>query len=204
MKEHSGNLGKILPSLLPALLMASVGIAVAGLAAHARQADAQQLAVLQMQRSELARRLAQTELAAEERARDMLVFQKLQARGITDEAQGFGWIDLLKEIGRERRLPDLHIEFSPQQALLPDSNDPLIYMISTMKLQLTGLHEEDLERVLDDLERKAPALIQTRSCHLARTSSSAVISASPRAAEGVLEAHCELAWVSLRERAGRS
>ena len=64
-----------------------------------------------------------------------------------------------------------------------------------MKLELKLLHEEDLTRLLDDLRREAPALIQPRRCdisRLARTAADGVSTAS-------LQAGCLIDWITVRK-----
>lgn len=73
------------------------------------------------------------------------------------------------------------------------------FYLSSMKLELKLLHEEDLSRFLADLRQQAKALIRINRCHVERLPAGAEERAGGRAN---LLAECDLDWLTARE-AGR-
>lgn len=129
-------------------------------------------------------------------------FNRLRTRGIIGQEERLDWVEQIARIKAQRRLLDLQYELSPQHAvdntLLPGG--PLAgeheFMSSTMRLQMTLLHEDDLLGLLDDLRRAVHAQLVVRECAIDR-------SAPPPGAPGLagqLRAACTIEWITLREK----
>lgn len=122
------------------------------------------------------------------------LFSNLSARGVIGEEQRLDWVELLRDIRNNRRLLDIQYEFSPQQPL-GNGQGPWSFQVSSMRLQLQLLHEDDLLNVLADLRNTAKAQVLVRSCEVSR---------QPRApgdSPGLhanLKAQCLLDWITLR------
>jgi hypothetical protein len=89
----------------------------------------------------------------------------------------------------------MRYEIAPRHALEKTPDGQLALFASTMRLELKLLHEEDLTRLLDDLRREAPALIQTRRCDISRLQG-AVEKETPAAS---LQASCLVDWITVRK-----
>jgi hypothetical protein len=122
-----------------------------------------------------------------------MLFRRLQARGMIGGEQRLEWIELLRDIRDRLRLIEVRYEFAPQHALDGDRAGGFGLYASTMKLQARLLHEEDLTRLLGELRRRAPALIQVKHCEVARRKDVG------DALQGLLQADCLIDWITLRE-----
>ena len=120
------------------------------------------------------------------------LLQGLQQRGIAGDEKRLDWIELLADLQRELRLPEMKYEFGAQMPL--DSEHKTLWRSSTQHLELHLLHEADLLTFLARLAAQAPALIIVRSCQLAPKP--ADVGSSVAVAQ--LIAQCELQWLSLQ------
>lgn len=116
------------------------------------------------------------------------LFLRMQERNIVGEEKRLDWTELLQDIKRRLRLPDMSYEFAPQKPLEGGSNDGYAFFVSPMKLHLRLMHEEDLLNFLDGVQSEAKAIVLTRSCNVARSASSGA---------GQLAADCELSWITV-------
>ena len=193
MKFTPGDLPKIRFSLIATLLMMALGAAT--LLYALERAKAAQLAQNSAKRAyqEFDRTLKQARNEEHEIKQKTATFSQLQARGIIGEEQRLEWIELLKSIWAQRRLIGLDYEIAAQHPLTALDASPshdLAFYASTMKLHVPLLHEEDLIRLLADLRRQAPALIQVKSCKISRATERAGRPAN-------LLAECEIDWITL-------
>lgn len=195
-RDLSGSWG----SLLILLLLIALGVAAA---VHSRErllAARTALSAARMQRNEIVEKLGRVHGEENEIRRGAEVFKRLAARGMIGKEQRLTWIELLKELRDRLRLIQIHYEFSPQRALDTtgaEAGSVGLYA-SSMKLEAKLLHEEDLTRLLDELRRLAPALIQVRRCDVERLPRA---NADPDADPdlGSLRADCLIDWITLRE-----
>jgi hypothetical protein len=92
----------------------------------------------------------------------------------------------------------MRYEFAPRRALDGEGAEQRFGLnASAMSLQARLLHEEDLVWLLDDLARRAPALIQPRRCDVSRLPPA---NATGALRDGLLSADCLIDWITLRER----
>jgi hypothetical protein len=194
MKFDRRDLAKLQGSLLAMALMIALGAAVV---VHSRErvAAAQTaFSAARAQRDEIVGKLGRVHGEENEIRQKAKVFNRLEAQGAIGEERRLMWVELLKELRDRRRLIEIHYEFSPQRALDAAETGAFGLYASAMELEAKLLHEEDLIRLLDDLRRLAPALIQIRRCDVERL---------PQAdmngmARGSLRADCLIDWISLR------
>ena len=118
--------------------------------------------------------------------------QTMQASGMLGDEKRLDWIELLADLQRELRLPEMKYEFGAQIPL--DSELKTLWRSSTQHLELHLLHEADLLTFLARLAAQAPALIIARCCQLAPKP--ADVGSSVAVAQ--LIAQCELQWLSLQ------
>lgn len=124
-------------------------------------------------------------------------FRELQESGVVGVERRLDWIEALRDAGQRVRLPDLRYEITSQEPYtpalpLPPARSPVL--ASDMNLDLGLLHEGDLFRVLDALERDAEGLYSVSQCRIARRRPQ--LSEDPT--EANLSALCRLRWITIR------
>ncbi len=199
MRFSAADFRQLQASGLVAVSMIAVGVAALYVSYQAREsAELTRLAVV-AQRNEANAKLKQVRAEESEIKQKSILFNQLQERGIIGEEQRLEWVELLKDIRDQRRLIDLSYDISPQRLLDGGPVGDFAFHASSMKLQLKLLHEEDLTRLLRDLQQQAKALIRVNSCKVERLPPTADERADSRAN---LLADCEIDWLTLRD-AGR-
>lgn len=153
-------------------------------------------AVASKQRVE--QRLRQVRTEEQELKERAQIFQRLQQSGIAGAERRLEWTELLRDLQQQLRIPGLNYEFGVRKPLDNESG-AYAYFASPMRMQLRLVHEEDLLRFLDRLQREAKALVLIRSCTLAPLAERAV--GSNDLAQ--LGAECELRWVTVDRQASR-
>lgn len=126
------------------------------------------------------------------------LFQQLEQSGITGEEKRLEWIELLRELQQQLRLPGMNYEFGPQVSIEPVSGAAYAYHSSHLRIQLRLLHEEDLLNFTRQLQQRAKAMVLVRSCRLARSATGS----EPNAGFAQLNAECDMEWISLRRANG--
>ncbi len=192
MKLATADLRELRASLAAALLMIALAAACVHLAlAAARQAGAEQAAA-QRQKDEIDGKLRQVRGEEAKIKEQSAVLARLQRRGAVGEEQRLAWVELLKTISERRRLPELRYEIAPQRALDALPGSAMAFYASAMKMHAKLLHEEDLTRLLGDLQQQAGPLIAIRSCQLSR------LARTRGDVVAHLQADCLLDWITLR------
>lgn len=129
--------------------------------------------------------------------RDDAHYRALLAAGVIGPERRLDWIQRIAQLKEQRLLVGLHYELAPQHAL-PGALKTMAggheFMASTMTLQMSLLHEEDLLGFLDELAVTAPALLRVRHCNVER------IVAADAADAAQLRADCRIDWITLRDR----
>jgi hypothetical protein len=120
-------------------------------------------------------------------------FQQIAQSGMSGEEIRLEWIESLRELQQQLRLPGMSYEFSPQVSIETANVGAYAHYSSRLKIQLQLVHEEDLLNFLRQLQQRTRALILPRSCRLTRLKTEA------QANDGWarLSAECEIDWVSL-------
>ncbi|MEF8701476.1 MAG: hypothetical protein V5B32_11820 [Candidatus Accumulibacter sp. UW26] len=196
IRLSAADFRKLRSSILTATLMIGIGAAAVHVArlttANAQRAK---LAVT-AERNATDGKLKQVRAEESEIKQKSILFNTLHERGIIGEEQRLEWVELLKDIRVQRRLLDLRYELAPQRLL--DSGPPgdFAFYASTMKLELKLLHEEDLTRLLGDLQQQAKALIRVNRCRVERLPPSVDERAGGHAN---LVAACEIDWLTVRD-----
>ena len=131
-------------------------------------------------------------------------FVALSRQGLVGPEQRLNWIETLGRAGPELGLPRLEYEIGARQALRADygldyelDHGPghIAYRLykSELRLSLGLLHEADLLRLFDYLDRHARGHYTVRACRLQRPEGA--IRIAPEAAN--LTADCRLEWRTL-------
>ncbi len=139
-------------------------------------------------------RLRQVRIEEQEIKERTVLFQQLEKSGITGEEKRLEWIELLRDLHRQLRLPGMSYEFGPQLPLELVSGAAYAYQSSHQHIQLRLLHEEDLLNFLQQLQQRAKAMVLVRSCRLSRS--------DVNAAQVQLTADCDIEWITLRRSNG--
>lgn len=185
---------KDLPRLWLPAAIALVLIVVAGTLAwvserEARQA-AQTLQAATAARQRIEQRLSQVRTEEEDIKQRAALWLKLKEAGMVGEERRLEWVEMLRDIQQELRIPGLSYEFGPRQPL--DGKDTPGWHASPLRIQFRLLHEEDLLNALERIEQRAPALVIVRACRLAPLTTPGD-GAKPAA---LLGAECDMQWLT--------
>ena len=194
MKLEATDFPKLQSSLLVTLLLIAIGTGAILWSFERMRLAQTDFATAQRERNEIDSKLRQIRSEENEIKQKAAMFSALQARGLIGDEQRLEWVELLKEIRDKHRLIELRYEITPQHALDKTPSGDFALYASTMTLQLKLLHEEDLTRLLDDLRKQARALIQVKRCDVSRLPRSA----AENMPQALLEAECQVAWVTMR------
>ena len=195
MKLSAADFTKLQLSLLAAVAMIAIGAGTVYFALNLAQTAKADRMAAQAERNDFDGKLKRVRSEENEIKQKSALFNTLQKRGVIGEEQRLEWVELLKDIRDKRRLIDLKYEIAPQRPLDAAPAKGLTFYVSTMKMQLKLLHEEDLTRLIDDLNQQARALIQVKRCNVSRLPRSSSETGIP----AQLQADCLIDWVTLRE-----
>ena len=180
------------------LLLALALLIAAGLLGYWSQHRAKQAKVgrdlAHSQLQQIDSRLRQVRTEEQEIKERTVLFQQLEQSGITGEEKRLEWIELLRDLHRQLKLPGMSYEFGPQLPLELVNGAAYAYQSSHQHIQLRLLHEEDLLNFLQQLQQRAKAMVLLRSCRLSRSETNA--------AQTQLIADCDMEWVTLRRANG--
>jgi hypothetical protein len=181
-------------SLLAAAGMIAIGIGTL-VAVHAEYLEQGRLhAQVQAELRQVQSRLTQARDQEAEINGNIGRFKALLAAGIIGEEERLAWVERIKTIRAARRLLDLRYEIAPQHGLdpatAPGSSGDFEFRSSTMRLQMDLLHEQDLLRLLDDLQGSVPAFVRPQRCTVERS----------RPDAPTMQAECVIDWVTIRDR----
>lgn len=126
-------------------------------------------------------------------------YDRLVLEGVVGRERRLDWVDALRGAARELKLPSLRYQLDTQKAY--DSGYSSFGTQSTaytslMTLDVGLLHEEDLVRLFDALEKRAPGLFRVSSCSISLAPDA--IHTEPTVAN--LNATCSLDWLTVRPR----
>ncbi|MFW5395421.1 MAG: hypothetical protein XXXNARYT_001149, partial [Candidatus Accumulibacter regalis] len=168
MKIVRTDFRKLQASAFAGILMVAAGGLALYVSFDARKSAEQARVHIAAQFAEADGKLKQVRDEESEVKQKSIVFNTLRERGIIGNEQRLDWVELLKDIRDKHRLIDLRYEIAPQRMLDGQVGNDFVVFASSMRLELKLLHEEDLTRLLDDLQRQAKALIRVKSCRIER------------------------------------
>lgn len=126
-------------------------------------------------------------------------FLELGRRGVIGDEHRLNWVEVLREAGTELGLPALEFRIEPQEVHVPGfplATGAFDLRMSRMHLSLGLMHEGDLKRLLDLLDRRAEGLYSVRECAARRVEDAA----NPDVG---ITTECTLEWYTLELRGGR-
>jgi hypothetical protein len=124
-------------------------------------------------------------------------FIALYKKGFVGREHRLNWIETLRASSERVKLPGLTYDISPQEEYSPEFGANLgrfaLYS-STMKLNISMLHEGDLSRLIKDMNEHAEGLFTITKCRFLRTSKKLI---EKRDAKNIT-ADCQLQWINIR------
>jgi hypothetical protein len=192
MRLNSRDIAKLGWQALAALVMiaAATGL-VFWSAGDERQAVARRDAA-RAGKEQIEQRLRQVRTEEQEIKARTQQYHAMEERGIAGPEKRLDWSELLRTLRTQIGLPGMTYELAAQVPLEKATGAGPAYHVSSMKLQLQLLHEEDLLNFLQRLQQEASALIIVRSCKIGR------IAATPAGEQNaLLNAECLIDWITL-------
>jgi hypothetical protein len=123
-------------------------------------------------------------------------------QGIIGPEQRLNWVETLRHAAAGIKIPALRYEIGSRQAYTPGfslSTAPYQVYTSTMKLNLGMLHENDLVRLLQELDKSAYGLYSVKECALKRVFTKR-LEQGPQGQN--VSAECILLWFTLNLSSG--
>lgn len=177
-------------------------LVLVGLLAYSSNAyHSKQEAVLKAQQEALNQ--ARQKYLSSGQEREMIVkylpmYQSLIERGFIGEEQRIEWIEKLRQIHLQNKLFSIEYHIGQQEKVTPAYLSNLgqftLYQ-STMKLNMSLLHEGDILTLLDGLQEQTSPYI-VRECELMRPVSAKI---NTKVLASNVESSCELDWLTLRD-----
>ena len=128
-------------------------------------------------------------------------FIKLYEDGVIGQEQRLNWIETLRASGEYIKLPGLKYFITSQKQFTPDfavNTGSFSIYSSPMKLNLSLLHEGDLQELLNALDKHARGLYNLSRCELA---GKATVNLD-NAGTGNITAECDLTWFNIKKSDG--
>jgi hypothetical protein len=128
-------------------------------------------------------------------------FVKFHDQGIIGQEQRLNWVETLKSAGAKLKIPSLRYEIDLRQPYTPDfslSAGPYQIYTSTMRLDLGMLHEGDLVRLLQELDKNAAGLYSIKEYSLKRLGAQLKHDLNGQN----LSAECRLLWYTIHLSSG--
>ena len=190
---------EIVPQVLVTLFLLGFGAALAWTARQGLLHDRRALAAAQSEFRQAEQRLA---LSAQEEheARDHAeLYGRLKELRILGEERRLEWVEALARIRIARELTELRYQVERQKVLKTLPGKPSLELrSSTLKVELTLLHEGDLLAFLSDLRASGNAYYSVRQFSIARISDALhAATMAPR-----LRATCQIDLITLAEAKG--
>ena len=125
-------------------------------------------------------------------------YQDLQAEGIIGREYRLNWIENLRTVSKDLKLPNLRYAINTQEMYepaFPVQDGAFKVYVSLMTLDLGLLHEGDLLRFFQELDQRAAGLYSVSDCAINR--SSGELKRDPT--EANLMAKCTLKWYTVKQ-----
>jgi hypothetical protein len=177
MKLAAEDIKYLRPSLIVFVLCLLIGGASAGYTYWLGQRAQEQNRQARALEGSTKNKLAQASQEEQELREKITRYLELKQRGYIGKEKRLDWIELLSAIRRDRKLGDLSYELAAQQptekVLVPSGPERggYIFMSSSLKVTSSLLHEEDLLRLLADIEQGISAYPSLRTCTMVRQES---------------------------------
>jgi len=124
-------------------------------------------------------------------------FINLYKKGVVGREHRLNWIETLRESSERIKLPGLRYTISSQEKYSPGFNVSLgkfLLYSSTMKLNISMLHEGDLSHLIKDMNEHAEGMFTITECEFTRSNKTLI----ERRDAANINAECELQWLNIR------
>lgn len=182
---------------LPLLVMLTLFI-IAFLLGNASQNDVRKAESEKSQavaaKNQIEQRLRQVRTEETDIKERTQILLRLQSQGIAGDEKRLDWMETLRDIQHDLRLPGMKYEFGIRAPL--DGNDTANagWFSSSLKIQFRLLHEEDLLNALGRIEKNTKSLVIVRACKLGPLTAQG----EARSIQALLGAECEMQWLTVR------
>ena len=184
---------------LPLAVLLIAGVAGASAVSWTRTQIRQEARALAAQEAQLKEARTRFQRSGEER--DLIVqflpaFQDLRARGLVGPEERINWLEALRNANQQARTFGAEYQISTQQPypFAQEYNAARLGMAqSLMKLNLRLVHEGELMRFFQVLEKQNVGAFDINQCVLQRVPNAS----ENNVAQPNLRAECELAWITL-------
>ncbi len=198
----SADLKKLGPALAMLVLLVAVGAGLIWFAERSLKDAKARLAGANTERTQNRERLSK--IAEEEREvkEKLEVYRRLKEARVLGDEKRLEWADTVARIRKERELSDVRYLVEPQRLMvsLPGTPGNVDFYSSTMKLNMTLLHEGDLFTFLDDLRASGNAYFSVQRCGLSRLGATgALTTLVPR-----IRAECNIDLITIMDRGAKS
>lgn len=179
-----------------ALILLALGAGVVWRAKAETRAAGEALKQAERRAGDIRNRLRQVNIEEQEIRTKSSFYRQLEQRRMVGPEQRLDWIELIDGIREQRNLFEIDYEISP-----PKQDGAAIgefsLNASEMSFHLPLLHEGDLLTFLNDLQQRAPALVQVKQCEIVR------LTGRPDRQSGDpnLDARCRLRWSTIGPQA---
>jgi len=119
-------------------------------------------------------------------------YQRYQELGFIGRESRLDWVESLRLASTALALPPVNYSIEPQLSVIAPVNSPMTdddvqIRVSQLQLEMGLVHELDLLRFFDELQKQAPGLIKVDHCELVLTGNG-----SGAAGEANLSANCAI------------
>ena len=191
-------------SLALAVVLVAAGGAVVFASLQLLQSEKKDNREALARRGEIQKKLMRARDEEQEIKQKITRFQELAKRGIIGEEQRLDWVEQVRQIKTARKLFDIEYEIAPQRPLdtatAPDSSGEFEFLVSTMRLKMQLLHEEDLLNFLADLRATVHAYLRVKDCAVERLPKNQNDRGGKTTPQ--LQAECTIDWITLRQKKG--
>lgn len=128
-------------------------------------------------------------------------YQQLEKMRVVGEEHRLNWVDTLRSTVQALQVPQMNFTFSPQQRFnreIIDGSSSLMVFSSQMMIDTSLLHEIDLLRLFDELERQVPNMFHVDSCEIDPIGENVFYAAD----RPNLNVSCELLWFTIDSGVG--
>lgn len=130
------------------------------------------------------------------------LFIELYNKGVIGKEQRLNWIEVLRRAGEEIKIPGLSYEIRSQEVYKPafkvNMGKYSLYR-SVMSLNMQLVHEGDLFRLLETLDREALGTYNVSSCTMSAKGRDITVAAEA----SNLIVRCELTWHTIKLKNGK-
>lgn len=184
---------------LPFAVLLIVGIAGAGAVSWTRAQIKQAERTLATQEAQLKEARSRFQRSGEERdliVRFLPAFEELRKHGLIGPEERINWLEALRTANQQAQMFGAEYQISTQQSYpyAQELNATRLGMAqSLMKLNLRLVHEGELVRFFELLEKQNVGAFDINQCVLQRVNNGT----EPGTAQPNVRAECELAWITM-------